>query len=75
MKKKQKNPAKEISKIQKVRDMFKERKSWTLQEIAERSGFDERNAKTCLSILRNPKRSKEPLITHLDREKKLYTVK
>jgi transposase len=79
MKKKQKKSAKgtpkEISKIQKVRDVFKERKSWTLEEIVERSGFDERNVKTCLSILRNPKRSKEFLITHLDREKKLYTMK
>jgi hypothetical protein len=79
MKKKQKKSAKgtpkEILKIQKVREMFKERKSWTLEEIVERSGFDERNVKACLLILRNPKRSKELLITHLDREKKLYTVK
>lgn len=79
MKKKQKKSAKEtpkeISKFQKVRDMFKERKSWTVEEIVERSGFDERNAKTCLSILKNPKRSKELLITHFDREKKVYTVK
>jgi hypothetical protein len=55
-----------MSKIRKVREMFKERKSWTLEEIVERSGFDERNVKTCLSTLRNPKRSKELLITHLD---------
>ncbi len=78
MKKKRKKPTKrtpkEISKFQKVRDMFKEKKSWPLEEIVERSGFDEKNVKTCLSILRNPKRTKELLITRLDREKKLYTV-
>ncbi len=75
MKKKQKRPAKGTTKVQKVRDMFKERRSWTVEEIVERSGFDERNAKTCLSILKNPRRSKELLITHFDGEKKVYTAK
>jgi len=75
MKKKSKRPAKGVSKFQKARDMFREKKSWTLDEIVQRSGFDERNAKTCLSILKNPKRTKDPLVTHFDKEKRLYAVR
>ncbi len=55
--------------------MFKEKDSWSMDEIVERSGFDERNVKTCLSILRDPKRSKELLVTNYDRETKTYTLK
>ncbi len=64
-----------ISKIQKIRNMFAERDSWTVSELVKKSGHDEPNVRTTMSILKNPKRSKEPLITNYDKEKKIYSIK
>ena len=73
--KKAKAVSKKISKFQKVRKMFGEKNSWTVDEIVKRSGFDERNARTCISILKNPERTKNLLMTEYDRETRTYTLK
>ena len=65
---------KKPSKFGKLREMFKQKKSWTAKELMKRSGFDAQNLKTAMSILRNPKRSKVLLVTDYDREKQTYTL-
>jgi hypothetical protein len=62
------------TKISKVRQMFKEKESWTRQEIADRAGYDLNNAAMAMSILKNPARTKNLLITTYNRETKTYTL-
>lgn len=64
-----------ISKSQKIRKMFTEKESWTVAELVKRSGFDERNVRTAMSIFKNPKRTKDPLVTNYDPETKAYMLK
>ena len=65
---------KPVTKFQKVRDFFAKNKSGTLDTLMKISGFDERNMKTAMSILRNPKRTKNNLlVTTWDREKRTLT--
>ncbi len=64
-----------ISKIQMIRNMFAEKNSWTVSELVKKSGYDESNMRAAMSILKDPKRSKELLITEYDKEKKIYSIK
>ena len=50
------------------------KKTFTAEEMMQASGFDERNLKTALTILRNPERTKDLIITRFDAEKKLYIL-
>jgi len=70
---KEKTP-KKISKVSKIRDMFAEKKNWSVQEIMKRSGFDRNNTKTAMSILRNKNRTKDLLTTDYDKEKEIFTL-
>ena len=50
------------------------KKTFAAEEMMQASGFDERNLKTALTILRNPKRTKDLIITRFDAEKKFYVL-
>jgi hypothetical protein len=67
---------KKVSKFGIIREMFTEKKSWTLDEIVKRSGFDQQNTMTAMSILRNPTRtSADKLVTtDYDRATKVFTL-
>ncbi len=63
-----------VTKFQRIRDFFAKNKSGTIEELMKASGFDERNVKTAMSILRNPNRTKNNLlVTTYDREKRTFT--
>jgi hypothetical protein len=62
------------SKVSIVRQMFAVKNSWTREEISEKSGFDWRNTHTAMSILKNPKRTKDLLPTVYDRATRTYTL-
>ncbi len=74
MKKGSKKPGKK-TKVGRIREAFSTKKSYTVDELMKLSGFDERNLRTAMTILRNPKRTKILLETEYDREKKTFTVK
>jgi len=75
---------KEISKVQKpapegkcakLRALLASgEKTFTVAQMMKASGFDERNVRTAMSILRNPKRTKETIEAEYDRGKKTYTL-
>jgi hypothetical protein len=65
---------KKISKLQKIRDLFSEKKTHTAKELMKESGFDKTNLRTAMSILKNPKRTKELLRTDYDRKTEAYTL-
>ncbi len=70
---KKKGPVK-LTKFQRIRDFFAKNKVGTIEELMSASGFDERNVKTAMSILRNPNRTKNNLlVTTWDREKRTFT--
>jgi hypothetical protein len=70
----EKKEQKPVTKFQKVRDFFAKNQVGTLDVLTKVSGFDERNVKTAMSILRNPKRTKTNLlVTTYDREKRTFT--
>jgi hypothetical protein len=73
--KKEQGP-KKVSKFGIIREMFVEKKSWTLDEIVKRSGFDQQNVMTAMSILRNPTRTgaDKMLTTDYDRATKTFTL-
>ncbi len=60
------------TKFGKLRAALTARKESTAEELMKATGFDARNLKTAISILRNPKRSKNILDTTFDRERKVY---
>lgn len=63
------------SKANKIRQMFKEKKEWTLKELTKRSGFkDDANTACMMSIFKNPTRTKELLITEFNKEKQTYSL-
>jgi len=69
-----KKEQKPVTKFGKVREFFSKNKSGTLDVLMKVSGFDERNMKMAMSILRNPRRSKNNLlVTTYDREKRTFT--
>jgi len=73
---------KEISKVQKPNGkcaklralLASGEKTFTVVQMMKASGFDERNVRTAMSILRNPKRTKEIIEAEYDKEKKTYTL-
>ena len=64
-----------LTKSQRLRNCFDERKIWTIDELVKESGFDEQNVRVALSILKNPARTKKTLVTVYDRKDKTYTLK
>ena len=62
------------TKISIVRQMFAVQDTWTREEISEKSGYDWRNTHTAMSILKNPKRTRDPLPTVYDRATRTYTL-
>lgn len=48
--------------------LLSEKKTFAAEEMMQVSGFDERNLKTTLMILKNPKRTKDLIITRFDAE-------
>lgn len=62
------------SRMSLIRDLFSRKKKASRQEIMDATGWDERNAHTAMSILKNPERTKEPLVTEYDRKTKTYTL-
>jgi hypothetical protein len=63
-----------VSKTQTIRNMFKEKESWSREEIMDRTGFDSKNAHVCMGILKNGDRTKNPVLTGYDRKTKTYTL-
>ena len=64
----------QVSKISIVREMFNTKDTWTREELAKKAGFDTRNLVTAMSILKNPKRTKDLLITKYDHSTHTYTL-
>ena len=64
----------QVSKISIVREMFNTKDTWTREELAKKSGYDTRNLSTAMSILKNPKRTKDLLITKYDPSTRAYTL-
>jgi len=62
------------SKMGKIRAAFAEKKNWTLKDLMKRSNFDKANLMCAMSIFKNPKRTKELLVTDYDRETETYTL-
>ncbi len=69
-KKIEKKPAE--TKFGKLRAALMAKRENSVDELMRISGFDLSNLKTAISILRNPKRSKNILDTTFDKEKKVY---
>jgi hypothetical protein len=51
------------------------KKVFSVEEMMKASGFDQNNLRVAMSILQNPKRTKEPIKSEYDREKKSYSLK
>lgn len=63
------------SKANKIRQMFAEKKEWTLNELTKRSGFkNDDNTRCMMSIFKNKDRTKELLVTEFDKEKQVYSL-
>ena len=63
-----------ITKTSKIRELFANQKSATLQEIMDYCGHDNHNTQSMMCILKNPKRTKDLLNTTYDRATKTYTL-
>jgi len=63
-----------VTKTSKIRELFATKKSATLQEIMDYCGHDRHNTQSMMAILKNPKRTKDLLVTEYDRETKTYTL-
>jgi hypothetical protein len=57
-----------------IREMFQDQASWTWQEIMSRTGFDAKNAHAAMIVLKNPKRTKDPLNFAYDRKNQTYKL-
>lgn len=63
------------SKANKIRQMFKEKSTWSLKEMTKRSGFkNDDNTRCMMSIFKNPGRTKELLVTEFNKEKQTYSL-
>jgi hypothetical protein len=62
------------TKVSIIREMFSIKDTWTREELAKRSGFDRNNISVALSILKNPKRTKDLLITKYNPGTRAYTL-
>ena len=51
------------------------KKVFPVAELTKTSGFDENNVRVAMNILQNPKRTKEPIKSEYDKEKKTYSLK
>ncbi len=73
MSKKSKQPRKSYH--DKLREMIADPKAtFTLEQVASQIGSDLRNAGTAISILKNPKRVKEPFVITRDPATKMYSA-
>jgi hypothetical protein len=63
-----------VSKMGIIREMFQDQASWTRGEIMSRTGFDSKNAHAAMNVLKNPKRTKDPLNFTYDRENQTYKL-
>jgi hypothetical protein len=77
MAKKEEGEEKRESKVQKLKDAFKKRKTYTEEELIELTGYDAKNLHVAIAFLKNPKRTRvEDLITlEFNKEKRTYTKK
>jgi len=50
------------------------RKTFAMDELVKESGFDEANVRVAMSILKNSKRTRSPILSDYDREKKVYVI-
>ena len=68
---------KKVSKVQKLKDAFKRRKTYTEDELVELTGYDMKNLHVAIAFLKNPKRTKEEELVELEfnKEKRTYTRK
>lgn len=64
---------KKETKAQILRRVLKEKGTMTQKDLAEAIGSDTRNTHTMVAILRNPKRTKEPVDVIYNKEEKTYT--
>lgn len=64
------------TKANRIRKAFEEKPSYTAVELCEISGFDDRNLRTYLAILKNPKRMKTErmLVTVYNKETKTFSL-
>lgn len=62
------------SKMGKIRSAFIEKKAWSLKDLMKRSNFDKANLMCAMSIFKNPKRTKELLVTDYDKKTETYTL-
>jgi len=62
------------SKMGKIRAAFIEKKNWSLKDLMKRSGFDKANLMCAMSIFKNPKRTKELLVTDYDKKTETYSL-
>lgn len=62
------------SKMGKIRSAFVEKKNWTLKDLMKRSNFDKANLMCAMSIFKNPKRTKELLVTDYDKKTETYSL-
>lgn len=62
------------SKSELLRTAFAEKDEWTVEELMERTGYDEKNLKTAIALAQNYERTKADKLIRLvwDREKKTY---
>jgi hypothetical protein len=65
---------KKPTKFGKLREMFKQRKTWSAKDLMKGSGFDAQNLRTAISILKNKARTKEPIVADYDKDKQTYTL-
>jgi len=47
---------------------------WGRDEVMVHTGWDVKNAHVAMSILKNPKKTKTPLVTVYDRKRKVFTL-
>lgn len=62
------------SKMGKIRAAFTEKTRWSLKDLMKRSGFDKANLMCAMSIFKNPKRTKELLVTDYDKKTETYNL-
>ncbi len=60
------------TKVGLLRSALKEKPEWTRGELIERTGFDEKNLKTAINLLKNPKRTRDPFVIIWDRKRSVY---
>lgn len=65
-----------ISKIDLLKTAFGEKKTWTVAELTERTGYDEKNLYVAVKFLQNPKRTKadQLMVIEYDKKEKTYTL-